>query len=87
MIAGFLDQVVGDAQLSAASAAAAQRLAALDLKAHLSTKQRVRSALLRELRVAIEEDDADLTRQLAIRSSLAGRCRRCRSETGPARVG
>ena len=61
--AGFLDQVVGPAELSTASAAAAQRLAALDLQAHLSTKQRVRSAFLRELRVAIEEDDADLTRQ------------------------
>jgi enoyl-CoA hydratase len=61
--AGFLDQVVEPAQLSAAAAAAAQQLATLDLDAHLSTKQRVRSALLRELRVAIEEDDADLTRQ------------------------
>ena len=61
--AGFLDQVVGPAQLSTASAAEAQRLAALDLRAHHSTKQRVRSAFLRELRVAIEEDDADLTRQ------------------------
>ena len=61
--AGFLDQVVGPAQLSTASAAAAHRLAALDLQAHLSTKQRVRSTFLRELRAAIEEDDADLTRQ------------------------
>ena len=61
--AGFLDQVVGPAELSTASATAAQRLATLDLEAHLSTKQRARSGLLRELRVAIEEDNADLTRQ------------------------
>jgi enoyl-CoA hydratase len=61
--AGYLDQVVEPAQLSAAAAAAAQQLATLDLDAHLSTKQRVRSAFLRELRVAIEEDNADLTHQ------------------------
>lgn len=63
VVAGFLDQVVAPAELAAASTGAAQRLAALDLQAHLSTKQRVRSTLLRQLRVAIEEDDADLTRQ------------------------
>jgi enoyl-CoA hydratase len=58
--AGFLDKVVDAAELSQVSADAAQRLAALDLQAHFSTKLRVRSNLLRDLRVAIEQDNADL---------------------------
>jgi enoyl-CoA hydratase len=60
--AGFLDKVVDAAELSQVSADAAQRIAALDLQAHFSTKLRVRSNLLRDLRVAIEQDNADLER-------------------------
>jgi enoyl-CoA hydratase/carnithine racemase len=61
--AGFLDRVVEPDEVAGAAASAAQRLAALDLAAHLSTKLRARSGLLRDLRVAIEEDDADLRSQ------------------------
>jgi enoyl-CoA hydratase/carnithine racemase len=59
--AGFLDRVVGTDQLARTSAEVAQQLATLDPRAHLSTKMRVRSTLLRDLRAAIEKDDQDLT--------------------------
>jgi enoyl-CoA hydratase len=58
--AGFLDQVVPLAELPTVSRDVAERLAALNSRAHLSTKLRVREAFLRALRSAIEQDDADL---------------------------
>lgn len=58
--AGFLDQLVAPPELSQTSGEVAQRLAALDLDAHLSTKLRARATVLRDLRAAIERDDADL---------------------------
>jgi enoyl-CoA hydratase len=60
--AGFLDELVPPSELGSAATEAALRLADLDLAAHHSTKLRARSTLLRDLRIAIEEDDADLTR-------------------------
>jgi enoyl-CoA hydratase len=62
VIAGFLDVLVEPAGLARASADAAERLATLDLAAHRSTKLRARADLLRNLRLAIEEDDTDLKR-------------------------
>lgn len=58
--AGFLDRLVPTADLSEALQEAASGLAALDRNAHLSTKLRARAKFLTDLRLAIEEDDADL---------------------------
>jgi enoyl-CoA hydratase len=58
--AGFLDRVVDPAELSAASQEVVVKLAGLNGRAHRSTKLRARETLLRDLRAAIEQDDADL---------------------------
>jgi enoyl-CoA hydratase len=57
--AGFLDRLVPPPELSEASLAVAERLAALDGDAHRSTKLRARAGALRDLRAAIERDDAE----------------------------
>lgn len=62
--AGWIDEVVPAAQLSAAAAAAAQALAALDRGAHAATKLRVREPLLAALDRAIEADLADWNTRL-----------------------
>ncbi len=54
--AGFLDRVVPAGQLRETAAAAAARLAALDLDAHAGSKLRIRSAALSTIRDAIEAD-------------------------------
>ena len=54
--AGFLDDVVAPSGLEEAIAGASERLGALDGVAHRDTKQRVRADLLRDLRLAIDEE-------------------------------
>ena len=54
--AGFLDVVVAPSELEEASARVAEKVGALDGVAHLATKQRVRADLLRDLRLAIDEE-------------------------------
>jgi len=54
--AGLLDAVVPAADLDRAARAAAEDLASLDRRAHLTTKQRVRRPVLEELRAAIESE-------------------------------
>lgn len=58
--AGFLDEVVAEDRLAAATAATVERLRKLDPTAHRLTKLRVRADCLRALARAIEEDDAEL---------------------------
>jgi enoyl-CoA hydratase len=60
VVAGFLDRLVPASDLSAVSSEVAQRLAALDVRAHHSTKLRARADVLHDLRAAIEKDDDDL---------------------------
>jgi enoyl-CoA hydratase len=54
--AGMLDVVVPAADLDQTAQAAAEDLASLDRRAHLTTKQRVRRPVLEELRAAIESE-------------------------------
>jgi enoyl-CoA hydratase len=60
VVAGFFDRVVDPADLDHAAREAARMLCGLDPRAHRLTKQRARARLLRDLRAAIEEDDAEL---------------------------
>jgi enoyl-CoA hydratase len=58
--AGFLDQIVDPPELEKAISTAAQRTVTLDMSAHYATKQRARANVMRELRTAIEQDNAEL---------------------------
>ena len=58
--AGFLDEVVAPADLDERVAVAAMAAAALDARAHVATKQRVRGDLLELLDRMIEVDRAEL---------------------------
>lgn len=58
--AGILDAVVPARSLLDEARAKATQFAALDMRAHLATKLRVRADVLTALREAIEADDADL---------------------------
>ena len=64
--AGFLDAVVAPDALEEAAADAGRRLAELDMTAHRVTKQRARALCLDRLRVAIEQDDAEMAGGLAV---------------------
>lgn len=50
LAAGFVDRLVDPAEVAAVARAEAERLTAVDLAAHRGTKQRVRGALLTEIR-------------------------------------
>jgi enoyl-CoA hydratase len=54
--AGFLDRVVPPDELRAASLAAAEELAGLNLEAHRATKLRVRASALKAIRAGIEQE-------------------------------
>ena len=56
VVAGFLDEVVPAGELAARGREVAQSLAAIDLKAHATTKLRVRGACLAALQGAIESE-------------------------------
>jgi enoyl-CoA hydratase len=56
--AGFLDRVVGQAELVAEAQETARGLAILDMTAHAATKLRARAPALAAIRSAIEEDEA-----------------------------
>jgi enoyl-CoA hydratase len=57
--AGFLDRVVGAADLYDVAHGAAKAAATLDLDAHLATKLRVRQHTLNAVRAAIDADNAE----------------------------
>ena len=57
-VAGFLDRVVGEAQLADAARDVAQQLRALDRHAHAATKLRARDKTLAAVRAAIDLDFA-----------------------------
>jgi enoyl-CoA hydratase/carnithine racemase len=57
--AGFLDRVVGAADLYDVAHGAAEAAATLDLDAHLATKLRVRQHTLNAVRAAIDADNAE----------------------------
>ena len=57
-VAGFLDRVVGEAQLADAARDVAQQLRALDRHAHAATKLRARGKTLAAVRAAIDLDFA-----------------------------
>jgi enoyl-CoA hydratase len=61
--AGFLDQVVGPADLAEVAQACAARLATLDADAHAATKLRAREHTLTALRTAIGADNAELAKR------------------------
>lgn len=58
--AGLLDRVVPPGEVVTEAAAAAERMAGLNLDAHAGTKQRIREPALTALRAAIERDAAEL---------------------------
>ena len=60
--AGFLDRVVGAADLAGAAREVAGQLRALDMDAHAATKLRVRNKALAAVRVAIDLDYGDAAR-------------------------
>jgi enoyl-CoA hydratase len=60
--AGFLDRVVGAAELEEACEAAAAELVGLNKEAHIATKLRVRGAALEALHEAIEAELPPVTR-------------------------
>jgi enoyl-CoA hydratase len=60
-VAGFLDRVVGEAQLADAARDVAQQLRALDRHAHAATKLRARDKTLAAVRAAIDLDFAAAT--------------------------
>jgi enoyl-CoA hydratase len=55
--AGFLDQVVGEAELGATTEETARALSTLNMSAHGATKLRTRAQALTAIREAIEEDE------------------------------
>lgn len=57
--AGFVDRVVPAAELAGTARAVAGMMAALDRKAHVETKLRLRGPMLAALRQAIEADHAE----------------------------
>src|SRR5579863_9524832 len=57
-VAGFLDRVVGEAQLAGAARDVARQLRALDRPAHAATKLRARDTTLTAVRAAIDLDFA-----------------------------
>lgn len=61
--AGFLDRVVGSADLAGAARDVARQVQALDRDAHAATKLRVRNKALAAVRVAIDLDYGDAARQ------------------------
>jgi len=63
--AGFLDELVPEAELLGRAHAVAARLATLDAKAHAVTKVRARSAMLEALASAIGRDDEELRAAIA----------------------
>jgi enoyl-CoA hydratase len=66
--AGWLDEVVPEADLLDAARTRAQALAALNANAHLQTKVRARGEMLDDLRARIEQDDQEF---LALIASLS----------------
>lgn len=64
--AGFLDRVVPEAELMAEARAAAQKLAKLPRAVHTATKLRTRERALKDLRAAIEGDEAEFRKALPI---------------------
>jgi len=60
-VAGFLDRVVGEAQLADAARDVARQLRALDRPAHAATKLRARDKTLAAVRAAIDLDFAAAT--------------------------
>jgi enoyl-CoA hydratase len=56
VVAGFLDEVVPEAELEARSKTIAEGLAEIDFEAHAATKERIRSTCLAALRSAIESE-------------------------------
>jgi enoyl-CoA hydratase len=63
--AGWLDEVVAEADLLDASRRKATALAGLDARAHADTKLRSREAMLATLWVAIERDDSEFRAAIA----------------------
>ena len=59
--AGFLDRVVGEAEIDDALGAVAAQLAQLDRAAHAATKLRARNAALKAIRAAIQRDSESYT--------------------------
>lgn len=63
--AGFLDEVVPEDRLAERAREVAARLASLDAKAHVVTKERARRAMLDDLRAAITRDDDEFRAAIA----------------------
>lgn len=63
--AGFLDEVVPEDQLAGRAREVAARLASLDAKAHVVTKERARRAMLDGLQAAITRDDDEFRAAIA----------------------
>jgi len=61
--AGFLDRVVGAAELASIAHDVAGQLRTLDMDAHAATKLRARNKALAAIRTAIELDYGDAARQ------------------------
>jgi enoyl-CoA hydratase len=61
--AGFLDRVVGPAELASTARDVAGQLRTLDMEAHAATKVRARSKALAAIRTAIDLDYGDAARQ------------------------
>ncbi len=61
--AGFLDRVVGAAELASTARDVAGQLRALDLDSHTATKLRARNTALAAIRMAIDLDYGDAARQ------------------------
>jgi enoyl-CoA hydratase len=61
--AGFLDRVVGAAELASTARDVAGRLRTLDMDAHAATKLRARNKALAAIRTAIDLDYGDAARQ------------------------
>lgn len=61
--AGFFDEVVDPGELTSCAEAQAENLQALDVRAHTTSKRRIRAALIRKIRMSIPLDllDAALT--------------------------
>jgi enoyl-CoA hydratase len=70
--AGWLDEVVPEADLLAAARAKAATLTTLDLRAHAETKLRARGPMLAALQTAIEEDDVEFRAAIALVAGDAG---------------
>jgi len=65
--AGFFDELVAEGELDARAQAAAARLAKLNTKVHAATKLRLRELLLKNLRAAMDADEAEFRARLGLR--------------------